>query len=244
MADFLRQTDPYDNFIVVHTHSPSEKRRKDMTEYLGFKNIEGPSIQCGNIDDVHEDAKYWLKQSGDSLHQWVVSIDEIGQHWKGALPDAVDPAHDTIRYKVLWGNLMAGGAGVEWYFGYMYPNSDLSCEDWRSRDKLWEQTRTALDFFHNNLPFTLMTNADDLTTDKDDYCLAKDGEIYVIYLPRGERTDINLPEGEFSVLWFNPRTGGDLLSGSVKIITGKGIASTGNPPSADGKDWVCMIRRN
>ena len=122
MADFMRNTDPYDNFIVVHTHSDTEQRKKDMTAYLGFKNIEGPSIQCGNIDEVHDDAKYWLKQSTDSLHQWVVCLDEIGQHWKGALPDAVDPAHDTIRYKVLWGNLMAGGAGVEWYFGYNIPS--------------------------------------------------------------------------------------------------------------------------
>lgn len=241
MADFIRNTDPYDNFINVHTHSDQEQRRKDLSEYLGFKNIEGPSIQCGNVNDIHEDAKYWIDQSGSSHHQWVVCIDEIGQHWKGALPDAVDPAHDTIRYKALWGNLMAGGAGVEWYFGYRYPHSDLSCEDWRSRDLLWDQTKIALDFFHRHLPFAEMRSADELTKGNNDYCFAKTGEIYAVYLPEGGSADILLPSGNFEVKWFNPRTGGDLLQGKTKNISGAGYASTGVPPGDEQKDWVCII---
>jgi hypothetical protein len=243
MADYIRDNDPYDNFIVVHTHASNEQRRKDMTAYLGFKNIEGPSIQCGNVNDVHEDAKYWLTQSKNSLHQWVVCSDEIGQSWKGALPDVVDPAHDTIRYKVLWGNLMAGGAGVEWYFGYKFPHSDLSCEDWRSRELLWVQTKTALDFFHTYLPFSEMKNADELTKDKDDFCFAKEGEIYAVYLPLGQATAITLPQGNFNVEWFNPRTGGNLTKGRIEKLSG-GYTSTGNPPLEDGMDWVCLIKRD
>jgi len=243
MADYIRNTDPWDNFIVIHTHSNPEQRRKDMTEYLGFKNLEGISIQCGNVNEVHEDAKYWIKQSGDSLHQWVVCLDEIGPSWKGALPDAADPAHDTIRYKVLWGNLMAGGAGVEWYFGYRFPHSDLSCEDWRSREKLWEQTKIALDFFHNYLPFSEMKNADELTKDKNDYCFAKESEVYAVYLPEGGSTDILLPGGKYTIHWFNPRTGGTLMLGTNISISERGLAPTGNPPEKDGKDWVCLIKR-
>ena len=243
MADYLRETDPYNNFIVVHTHSAPQQRMKDMTAYLGFKNLEGPSIQCGNLNEIHEDAKYWLKQSAEYVHPWVVCLDEIGPANKGAMPDSFDPAHDTIRHKALWGNLMAGGAGVEWYFGYMYPHSDLSCEDWRSRDKLWEQTKTAVDFFHNYLPFAEMKNANELTTDENDYCLAKEGNIYAVYLPEGKATGIKLPAGEYTVQWYNPRTGGDLISGIPAIIVGPGSVSTGGPPDKDGKDWVCLIKK-
>ncbi len=242
MADYIRRLDPYDNFIVVHTHSDPAQRQKDMTEYLGFKNIEGPSIQCGNVDDVHSDAIYWLQESHDAVHPWVVCTDEIGQHWKGALPDNIDSGHDTIRHKVLWGNLMAGGAGVEWYFGYSYPHSDLSCEDWRSRDILWDQTKIALDFFHLYLPISEMKNADEITIAKNDYCLAKDGAIYTIYLPEGKPTDILLPDGNYTIQWYNPRKGGDLQQGSVKNISGRGYVSTGDPPQRDGKDWVCLLR--
>ncbi len=243
MADYLREKDPYDNFIVIHTHSAPHQRLKDMTEYLGFRNVEGPSVQCGNVDEVHEDAKYWLAESQKANHQWVVCSDEIGQHWKGAMPDAFDPAHDTIRHKVLWGNLMAGGAGVEWYFGYNFPHSDLGCEDWRSRDKLWDQTRFALDFFHKHLPFPEMHSADDLTRDKESYCFAKEGQVYAVYTPKGKPADIMLAEGAYTVAWHNPRTGEDLMQGSLMSPTGGGYRSTGNPPAADGKDWVCLIKR-
>lgn len=243
MADYLRNTDPYDNFIVIHTHANKEQRIKDMTEYLGFINMEGPSIQCGNIDEIHEDAKYWINQSGSSNHQWVVCIDEIGQHWKGALPDAFDHGHDTIRHKVLWANLMAGGAGVEWYFGYRFPHSDLSCEDWRSRDKLWEQTRIALDFFHSYLPFSAMISSDELTKNKNDYCFSKPGEVYTVYLPEGGSAEILLPEGKYGVSWFNPRSGGSLKLGTVKQLNGSGFCSTGDPPEDKGKDWICLIRK-
>jgi hypothetical protein len=243
MADYIRDIDPYDNFIVVHTHSNPEQRRKDMNVYLGFRNIEGPSIQCGSPEEVHEDALYWINQSSDSLHQWVVCLDEIGPANKGAMPDSYDPDHDTIRYKVLWGNLMAGGAGVEWYFGYRYPHSDLSCEDWRSRENLWDQTKTALDFFQRYLPFSEMKNSDDLTKNENDYCFAKTGEIYAVYLPDGKETEIMLPAGNFGVKWYNPRKGGSLVSGTFGLISGGGFVSTGNPPEMDGKDWVCLIRK-
>ena len=138
---------------------------------------------------------------------------------------------------------MAGGAGVEWYFGYRYPHSDLSCEDWRSREKLWEQTKIALDFFHNYLPFTEMKSADELTKITNDYCLVKTGEVYAIYLPEGNSTEIPLPDGTYNVKWFNPRTGGELLNGTVQNIRGSGFASTGNPPDDKSNDWVCLIRK-
>jgi hypothetical protein len=72
---------------------------------------------------------------------------------------------------------MSGGAGVEWLFGYAYPHDDISLEDFRSRDHLWELTKFAVDFFHQHLPFPEMEVSDELTASKDDYCLAKRGSV-------------------------------------------------------------------
>lgn len=43
-----------------------------------------------------------------------------GNAQTGVLPDSVDLSHDAIRTNVLYANIMAGGAGVEYYFG-KYP---------------------------------------------------------------------------------------------------------------------------
>ena len=48
------------------------------------------------------------------------------------MADNVDnPSVDDTRKFALWGTLMAGGSGVEYYFGYKLPQNDLICEDWR-----------------------------------------------------------------------------------------------------------------
>lgn len=43
----------------------------------------------------------------------MVANDEQGSANEGVKPDNDDPSHDIVRKNVLWGNIMAGGAGVE-----------------------------------------------------------------------------------------------------------------------------------
>ena len=35
---------------------------------------------------------------------------------------------------------------------------DINCEDWRTRENMWNQTRYALEFFHDYLPFAEMVS--------------------------------------------------------------------------------------
>ena len=164
----------------------------------------------------------------------------------GVKPDSDDPTHDTVRHQALWGNLMAGGAGAEWYFGYAYPHNDLDCEDWRSRETMWDQTALALSFFHEHLPFDEMTAADDLTADGDDFILAKPGELFAVYLPPGETLDafdLAGVSGSFEVRWYDPRLGGELQHGSIAMVTGGSVVDCGTPPSDPGLDWVASLRR-
>lgn len=242
MADYIRKIDAYNHFIVVHTHASKHHREKYIPSYLGFETLDGPSIQIGNPLDAHSQTLKWLEMSKDSSHQWVVCIDEIGPHWKGALPDEIDPDHDTIRHNVLWANLMAGGGGVEWYFGYKYPHGDLSCEDWRSRDNLWEQTAIAVNFFHDYLPFHEMENMDELVN-QNAYCFGKKNEIYAVYYPRLSDPVIDLSnvKGVFTVQWFNPRSGGELQEGTVAELRAGNIVNPGFPLNDRERDWVCLI---
>jgi hypothetical protein len=184
-----------------------------------------------------------VTRSGAAGRPWVVCLDEIGPANTGVKPDTDDPDHDEVRTRHLWGNLMAGGAGCEWYFGYRFPHNDLNCEDWRSRDRLWDQTRHALDFFQEHLPFAEMKPADELTAARDDYCLARPGVVYAIYLPKGGTTQLNFGrlDAPFNVRWFNPREGGALREGTLKQTRGPGLAPLGEAPADKGKDWVALV---
>ena len=237
---YIKDLDPYDHPVVCHTF-PGEYDRV-YKPLLGYPYFDGPSLQT---NDTHNQTKKWIDESVRSGRRWFVSLDEIGPAHTGVKPDKDDYNHDEVRYKHLWGHLMAGGAGVEWYFGYKFAHNDLNCEDWRSRDRMWDLTRYALEFFHNHLPFTEMYHHDDLTTAKKDYCFAKPGEIYAVYLPQGGTTQLDLGDSKanFTVQWFNPRKGGDLTEGSVTKLKGPGKLSLGNPPPDTNKDWVALIKR-
>lgn len=238
-AKYIHDLDPYDHAVVVHTF-PGEYD-KVYRPLLGYPWLEGPSLQTM---DTHAQTVKWVTESAKTGRRWLVFLDEVAQADVGVKPDADDSTHDEIRQRHLWGNLMAGGAGVEWYFGYKYSNNDLNCEDWRSREKMWRQMWIALDFFHRYLPFWDMASADRLVV-AGHYCFAKDGEIYAVYLPKGGQAMLDLGDsaGEFRVRWFNPRQGGELNDGFTKTIRGPGTQSLGLPPSDADKDWVALVNR-
>jgi hypothetical protein len=157
---------------------------------------------------------------------------------------------DDIRKNVLWGNLMAKGAGVSYYFG---STTDLTCQDFRSYDKLWDYYTYAERFFRNYLlentliqsnQLSAMTNSDDKITAGKGYCLSSDGYApFVVYLPSGGNASLDLSTStnndSLRAWWYNPRTGGLLQKGNV--LVGGAVAPLGNPPSEVDNDWVCLI---
>ncbi|MFH1918771.1 MAG: putative collagen-binding domain-containing protein [Planctomycetota bacterium] len=89
-----------------------------------------------------------------------------------------------------------------------------------------------------------MHAADALTANPGDYCLARPGQVYAVYLPDGGTTPLDLGDSTatFDVAWYNPRTGGDLLPGSIRSITGPGPKSIGRPPADPGDDWAVLVK--
>jgi len=269
MVKFLHDTDPYQHHIVLHTFPPEQE--KIYRPLLGDKSLlTGVSLQT-SWKQSHQRTLQWLRESNAAGRPWVVAHDEQNPASLGVPPDPGYKGHSGIaeeketkgpkgegfsaskpytmhdvRKLCLWGNLMAGGAGVEYYFGYKLPENDLTCEDFRSRDKSWDYCRIALDFFRNEkIPFAEMQSANVLIgnakDNNDKYCLAKPGELYLVYFPSGGSTDIDLTAatGGFTVEWFNPRTGGPLQNHGTTLA---GVAkSTINSP--DNEDWLAVLRR-
>ncbi|MBW3596766.1 MAG: DUF5060 domain-containing protein [Planctomycetes bacterium] len=261
MARYLREVDPYDHHIVVHTYPGAQD--KVYPPLLGEKSVlTGASLQ-NSWSQAHERTSKWVAESARAGRPWVVANDEQNPASHGVPPDPGYQGHDgfalqgdkkynlhDIRKHCLWGTLTAGGMGVEYYFGYQLPENDLLCEDFRSRDKSWDYCRIALGFFgEHGIPFHEMQCRDDLVgaapRDNRRYCFAKPGEVYLVYLPTGGEAELNLQDasGAYTVAWFKPREGGPLEKGEVNTISGGQTSSLGAPPSDPKEDWLVVVRR-
>jgi hypothetical protein len=257
-AEYFKTTDPYQHPTSLHTHSDSwEKHYRPL---LGNIHLDVLSFQTRDkLKVIHQQTLKWTKLSETAGHTWPMFIDEPGMAWQGIEPDSLIPNNQGVMRKYsLYGNLMAGGAGVEWYFGYELPHSDLNCEDWRSREKVWEFSKYALGVFQNHLPFHEMEPDDQLTSSERDYVLAKEGEVYAIYYPEWEHNRIDLREhkSNFSVSWYNPRSGDGPHTGSKLAelyprrrvesfdnVNGGGWTDLGPAPYDHHEDWLVILKK-
>ena len=107
---------------------------------------------------------------------------------------------------------------------------------------MWDFTRYAVEFFQEHLPFVEMQAEDESASNPAAYCFAKKGEIYAVYLGEGGTTDLSIPNGTYSVEWYDPRNGGSLQAGSKERLKGPGAVSIGLPPAEEERDWVALIR--
>jgi hypothetical protein len=260
MIQYIHDVDPYDHHVVLHTFP---NQQEDVYQpLLGQSYLTGLSLQNA-WNAAHQQTVRWVRGSAATGLPWVVANDEQGSASTGVPPDPGYPRFtgkdnqgnqvqslDDIRKLTLWGNLTAGGAGVEYYFGYVLPDNDLTLENFRSRDKSWDYARIALTFFRTEkIPFWDMTNADGLvgnhTNDNSVFCFAKPGDVYLVYLPSGGSADLDLTgaSGQFNVSWFDPRTGGALKRGSVASVKAGGKVTLGAAPGSPNEDWLVVVRR-
>lgn len=262
MINYLAAIDPYGHHIVVHTF-PAQQDKVYLPLIGNQSKLTGVSLQNDGLATTHAQTVKWVEESAKAGKPWVVAFDESGSAAHAQAPDlgyqgfdghdrTGKMAHDQhkVRKQTLWGTLMAGGAGNEYYFGYQFVENDLVCEDWRSRDQSWDYCRIAIGFFHDNqIPFWEMKNVDQLVGNPQrrptKYCFAKTDDVYLVYLCDGGSSSLDLSgaKGDFDVRWFDPRSGGGLQSGSVKSVVGGGMVQLGNAPADPQQDWLVVIRK-
>jgi len=242
LTEYLYQMDPYHHHMVIHNGNW-------FTEMYGDQSrLTGASLQTGKADfsRVHAQVLRVKTEARKAGKEWAVACDEPGDAGHSLITDEENPDHFNARTNGLWGAMLAGAWGTEWYFGYKHPHSDLTCQDFRSRDKFWDMGKHCIAFFDQmNLPVTEMNAEDALLSTKEGFCFAKKGDTYVILLKKGGEASLDLNEqgGKYTVHWYNPREGGELQTGSRKSIRGDGSRSLGLPPADQERDWVVLVRK-
>ena len=248
MGRYFEQNDPYNHPIVAHNGQWPDDLYGPDSPYTGW------SLQTEKEDfsQVHPKTLRILSDAKAAGKVWHVACDEPGDHRYSVLPDALDPGHYYPRVNALWGNLLAGGWGVEWYYGYREAHSDLSLQDHRSREIMYEQSAHALRFFaDHDLPVGNMESHDDLVNGGEAFCLADPGHVYVAIIKhaaQGPTVQFQDHEGDFDIHWYDPRNGGELQLGTVETVTagkaghGDNQHKVGVPPKDIEKDWVLLVR--
>jgi len=240
IANYIKAIDPYKHPIqYVQWKAELIDDQRTYGRLLGFPNFDSTALQH-DAENTHAETIKWLDKSDAAGHPWLVHLIEMNP---GVRPDTEDYAHDRVRKLAIWGHYMAGGTGTMFFF--TDPIGDLNMEDYRSRDHLFDLIHYAQDFVVRYLPVQDMRHADELTPAKDDYVLAKPGQIYAVYLPEGGSTALDLSQapGRFEVKWYNPRAGGELQDGSVRAVEGGGSRSLGKAPSDTSSDWAVLVRK-
>ncbi|MEM7672801.1 MAG: DUF5060 domain-containing protein [Verrucomicrobiota bacterium] len=236
-ATYLDELLPYPDQIVVH-NPIADPGDAMFTGQLGLAPYSGVSLQ-GNFDQTlwgHDKVLYWRSNSVSASRPWIISYDE--PYTQDVYPDI-----DTWRKDSVWAAFTAGAAGVGFYND---EDTKFRGEDGYERFIDYYDTMVrATDFLSSHLAdITLMNPDDDLVS--SGYCLANPGNEYLIYLPNGGNTtlDLSAESGDFQVLWFDPRNGGNLALGSITNVSAGGIFSLGSAPNNTTDDWVILVTPN
>ncbi len=227
-AKRIRQLTYYKDHIVVHNGPSSD----DGIFYslLGNPNYTGPSLQWDYRNNIHGKVKEWRNRSSQNGRKWVVSIDE-------AYTSSETYSLDHWRKEIVWGSIMAGGAGAELYIG---AGKDVQIDNMHPYSAYHIAAGKAAYFMQTHVPFHQMAP---VTNFIPNGWTLKNKNNCLLYLKNGGSASILLPQGKYDIRWFDPRNGGGLKKGSKAKMQGGAKRSIGTAPNNTSKDWVVLIKK-
>lgn len=230
----VEQWDPYHHLATSHPVRNAHQDR--IAAWFGFTSFQEWS---------RKQHAFMLKERLRQklmLHIIPLTNEEYGyeDHYPIWAEGLGSESADTLR-RTAWDIVMAGGyqtTGESARRGTnIWPNTGGGWMNGRGDD-----TMTMLKGYAHMVDFFTSfdwweTNPDDQLVSPGQYCLAKPGEIYAVYLPHGGRTLVELKSGRYKAAWFNPLTGG-----WISLPNAAGVAWI-SPRSPDGNDWALLLQR-
>lgn len=247
-SKLLKDLDPYKTIVCGHGSAKREKHEPIYTALLGWQYYDGPNYQLHQTDNKdHLDLIMWRAKSVTAGKKWIVANDEsYGIENNSAGEDRMS--------LYSWRTFMAGAEGMFQYTAYDIPEiADITLENFRlieSTQKILISTKNLFQKTEINKLLPQMQNANALvgnpTGNNAPFCLAKKGEMYIVFrTSKVNQKPLNLSgvTGNFDVAWYDARTGGALVNGTVKNVNAGGSVNLGDPPGDADKDWAIVVSK-
>jgi hypothetical protein len=268
-ARFIKANDPYRHLVTVHPvisasrHGESPRASFAPPWRIGefFGNDEAMDVlsqQTGGGGDGaawDEKLQCWTGDSStlvaslnaDRQFKKPVLNTENGYEYLRGHPTEKKQVHHTDKVRrSAWRIVCAGGyfaAGFHGTIGHSDVWNRIDAPNhytFTLRDEGAAAQLAALHDFFSALPFSRMQPFPDVSGDA--VAFADPGRIYVVYLPHGGRTTLNLPASQapFTARWFNPREGRFAESLPLPAIA---TTTRGHEFSApDTNDWALLVK--
>lgn len=218
-AEMIRGIDGYAHPITVHHAGSIEGNWQEP--FLGDANLDLSSLQTANPSEpgsVNAAGVQFLEAARDAGRVIPASFDETGQF---------GVEQRELARQIVWAVYLSGG-NYEIF-------TTLGSGSYLDYDGFFEDISRARTFVEAQ-PFWQMESQNDLLTGGEGFLFAKPGRAYIAYLPNGGTVQVDLVKNDYTVKWFNPRTG-TYLAGTE---TSEGGIQTFAAPTTD-EDWVLLV---
>jgi hypothetical protein len=230
----IESWDPYQHLATSHPVNPEHQDR--ASAWFGFTSIQDWSRRQHAL--MLEQRQIQMK-TGRIIPQ---TNEEYGyeDHYPRWAPAPPGDSAETLR-QTAWEIAMAsayGTAGETCRRGTnIWPDTGGGWINGRGDDSMvmLKGYEHMIDFFTSYEWWK--TEPHDELVNHGAYCLAKPGEIYAVYLPKGGDVSIKLERGRYEAKWFNAYTGD---SATLPQVDGPEWTS----PQAPGwLDWALLLER-
>jgi hypothetical protein len=229
----IEQWDPYHHLATSHPIKTTHQDR--ASEWFGFTSYQDWSRQQHAL---LLESRELQKKTGRIIPQ---TNEEYG--YEDHYPLWAAPGSDSadVLRRTAWDIVMAGGyqtAGETCRRGTnIAPDTGGGWMNGRGDDTM----TMFLGYGHMVDFFTSFewwkTDPHDELVNNGAYCLAKPGEIYAIYLPKGGTVTLKLEPGTYNASWFSA------LSGEKITLPAVEGPSWSSPEAPDQNDWALLLKR-
>jgi hypothetical protein len=233
---FIKEWDPYRHLATSHpVDNAHQDRTADWFDFTSFQewSREQHAFMLAKRKE-QEDLRRIIPQTNEEY-----GYEDHYPLWAEGLGSE---SADTLR-RTAWEIVMAGGyqtTGETARRGtHVLPDTGGGWINGRGDDSMTMLQGYAhmADFF-TSFEWWQAAPHDELV-DNGNYCLARPGEIYAIYLPRAGSVTVRLEPGQYAGTWWEAATGTQVLLPPFRATA----RSWTSPAAPGGGDWALLLRR-